>query len=91
MATPLTVQLTAVFANPVTDAVMGKVPLVAMVCVRLAGLVIEIAGAGPVIVTLTEATTAEFAMLVAVMLKVAGVGTFAGATKFVLVPVPMVP
>jgi hypothetical protein len=58
---------------------MGRVPLTDKVCVRFAGFVMAIVGAGPVMVTATVAETAEFATLVAVTLKVAGVGTTAGA------------
>ena len=81
LETPFTVQVTPqLFPQPpVTEAVMGKVPLTDKVWVRLAGVVMATATGGAVMVTATEAETAELATLVAVILKVAGDGTATGA------------
>jgi hypothetical protein len=75
---PVTVQVTAVFAVPVTEAVMGKVPPT-FILAGLEGLVMETPTAATVIVTLTEADLLPSWALVAVTLKVAGDGTAAGA------------
>lgn len=74
-----TVQVTAVFVVPVTEALMAKVLSTATLAVGLAGVVMETATTGAEIVTLTEADLVLSAALVAVMLNVAGDGTAAGA------------
>jgi hypothetical protein len=79
---PITVQVTAVFVAPVTEAIMDKV-WPAVMFAGLYGLRMETTtpgpGASPIIVIVAEARLEMSALLAAVMVTVAGVGTDAGA------------
>jgi hypothetical protein len=77
LATPLTVQVTAVLELPVTDAVNPRVPLTDRLW-GLEGVVMVIPTTG-VMVTDAEADLVVSAALVAVMVTLCGVGTVAGA------------
>ena len=77
LVTPLTVQVRAVLEVPVMAAVKPKLVLTFKLC-GLVGVVIEITTPAE-IVTLSEADLDTSALLVAVMLNVAGVGTVVGA------------
>jgi hypothetical protein len=90
LVTPLTVQVTAVLEVPATDAVKPVFELTIRLC-GLVGVVIETT-TPPEIVTLTDADLDTSALLVAVMLNVAGLGTVVGALYVIDKPEPvMVP
>src|SRR5579862_3282300 len=78
LATVFTLQLTAVFAVPATVAVSARLPCAGTFAERPDEVVSVIPTPG-VIVTLTEADFELSAVLVAVTLNVAGVGTVGGA------------
>ena len=87
--TVFTVHVTAVFAVPVTAATSDKVLPRATLAVPVDGMVMATATALE-IVTLTDADLDVSAWLVAVILKVDGDGTVAGAVYVTDKPVPLI-
>jgi len=75
---PFTVQVTAELVVPVTAAVRARLPCAGTLAVGVEGVVMVMPTPG-VIVTLTDADLVLSAVLVAVTLNVAGVGTAGGA------------